>query len=164
MVEEQVNSGNKWTPKFMSEFSMGQYDFARYDKTLSAIDNTAALVTSVDVPSLELMQTYFAHLKNLYDNIKPIIAVKTVQDEMDDIVKKGKLKKRQWEDTKAMGLPMTKAQIREFVDLLDTFKTRLYGLKQVVGLGIAVRRHMSTAEKIRQGIHGNKDFDNLPEA
>jgi len=37
-------------------------------------------------------------------------------------------------------------------------------LKQVIGLGIMVKKNMSTAEKIRKGIRGDKNFAVLPEA
>lgn len=155
---------NSWKPKFTSEFSMGQFDFARLDKTLTQTDLLSGMVTSTDLPSLELMQQYFAQLKNLYDNFRPIISNANITEELDEVVKEGKSRKRKWENAKKNGMPMNQIQILEFVDLLDAFKTRLYDLKQVIGLGIQVRKYMSTSDKIKQGIHGNKDFGRLPEA
>ena len=153
-----------WRPKFTSEFSMGQYDFQRLDKTLTRVDDLSALITSTDLPSLEMMQQFFAQLKNLYDNFRPIISNATITQELDLVVKEGKLRKRVWERSKAAGMPMSNIKILEFVDLMDNFKTRLYDLKQVIGMGIQVKRNMTTAERIKQGIHGNKDFAGLPEA
>jgi len=155
---------NSWKPKFTSEFSMGQFDFARLDKTLTQVDFLSGLVTSTDLPSLEMMQQFFAQLKNLYDNFRPIISNATVTKELDEVVKEGKLRKRQWENSVKTGSPINPVRITEFVDILDAFKTRLYDLKQMIGLGIQVRRNMTTAEKIKQGVHGNRDFSNLPEA
>jgi len=155
---------NSWKPKFTSEFSMGQFDFARLDKTLTQTDLLSGLVTSTDLPTLEMMQQYFAQLKNLYDNFRPIVSTAVVTKELDAVVTEGKKRKRIWEQSVKAGMPMNKIQILEFVDLMDAFKTRLYDLKQVIGLGIQVRRNMTIAEKIKQGVHGNRDFANLPEA
>lgn len=163
METSEINKPG-WKPKFTSEFSMGQLDFARIDKTLTETDFLAALVTSTDLPQLELMQRYFAQLKNLYDNFKPIISNAKVTEEIDGIIKKGKTLKRVWENSAKTSSHINKVRILEFVDLLDALKTRLYSLKQVIGLGIQVRRNMTTAEKIKQGVHGNKDFGQLPEA
>ena len=163
-MEDFTTLKTSWKPKFTSEFSMGQFDFARLDKTLTEVDRLSGLITSTDIPSLELMQQFFAQLKNLYDNFRPIIASATITSELDEMVKEGKRRKRNWEQSRASGLPVNKVIILEFVDLLDVFKTRLYDLKQVIGLGIQVRRNMTVAEKIKHGVHGHKDFDNLPEA
>jgi len=155
---------NSWKPKFTSEFSMGQFDFARLDKTLTQTDLLSGMVTSTDLPSLEMMQQYFAQLKNLYDNFRPIISNGKVTTELDAVVKEGKRRKRVWEQSIKSGMVTSKIQVLEFVDLMDGFKTRLYDLKQIIGLGIQVRRNMTIQEKIRQGVHGNKDFAGLPEA
>lgn len=155
---------NSWRPKFTAEFSMGQFDYARIDKTLTSVDNLSGMINSTDVPTLEMMQQFFAHLKNLYDNFKPIISNAIVTKELDEVVKEGKRRKRIWENAKKSNMPVNNVIILEFVDLLDAFKTRLYELKQVIGLGIQVRKNMTVYEKIKQGVRGNKDFNNLPEA
>jgi hypothetical protein len=163
-MDEQNTSENHWKAKFVSEFSMGQFDFVRIDTTLKAVDECAAMVTSVDYPSLDLMQRYLAHLKNLYDNFKPIMAYKPVQDELDKKIELAKKMKRRWETSTRSGINYSPLQILAFVDLLDDLKRRLYEIKQVIGLGIIVKRNMTTKEKIKQGVRGNRDFDNLPEA
>ena len=163
-MEEPSIVKNSWKPRFTSEFSMGQFDFARLDKTLTEVDKLSGLITSTDIPSLEMMQAFFAQLKNLYDNFRPIIASATITKELDEVVKEGKKRKRVWEQAKATNMPVNKVNILEFVDLLDAFKTRLYDLKQVIGLGIVVKRNFTTEEKIKQGVRGSRDFDNLPEA
>lgn len=155
---------NSWKPKFTSEFSMGQFDFARLDKTLTQVDYLSALITSTDIPTLEMMQQFLAQLKNLYDNFRPIMGNAIIKGELDAVVKDAKLRKRKWEDSVRSGIPMNRRQILDFVDLLDAFKTRLYDIRQVIGLGIQVRRNMTIAEKIKRGVHGHSDFSNLPEA
>lgn len=155
---------NSWKPKFTSEYSMGQFDFSRLDKTLTQVDYLSAVITSTDLPQLELMQQFFAQLKNLYDNFRPIISNAKITEELAGYIKEGKRRKRMWEGSRRNGMQTSPVIILEFVDLLDNLKTRLYEIRQVIGLGIVVRRNMSTAEKIKQGVHGNKDFGNLPEA
>lgn len=162
MEIEDIKSS--WKPKFTSEYSMGQFDFARLDKTLTEVDLLSATITSTDLPPLELMQRFFAQLKNLYDNFRPIISNGKIIDELANYIKEGKRRKRMWENSKRTGVSISPVIILEFVDLLDNLKTRLYEIRQVIGLGIVVKRNMSTADKIRQGVHGNKDFENLPEA
>ena len=155
---------SSWKPKFTSEYSMGQYDFARLDKTLTQVDNLSAIITSTALPTLEMMQHFFAQLKNLYDNFRPIISNAKVVEELAGYIKEGKKRKRIWEGSMRSGMQVNPVIILEFVDLLDNLKTRLYEIRQIIGLGIVVKRNMTTADKIKQGVHGNKDFSNLPEA
>ena len=155
---------NSWKPRFTSEFSMGQFDFARLDKTLTQVDYLSAIITSTHIPSLDMIQQFLAQLKNLYDNFRPIMSNATITRELDEVIKEAKFKKRMWENAVRSGTPMNEKQILAFVDLLDAFKTRLYDLRQTIGLGIQVRRNMSIAEKIKHGVHGHNDFSNLPEA
>lgn len=72
--------------------------------------------------------------------------------------------KRLWENNISSGMPMNKVIILRLVDTLNELHGQLMDIKQKIGLGIRVKRTMSTAEKIKTGIHGNSDFENLPEA
>ena len=153
-----------WKPKFTSEFSMGEYDFKRINDTLVNVDMLSAIVNSTAVPSLDIMQQFFAQLKNLADNFRPIIAVPKVTQEIDDLITTSKNLKRQWERSQKIGININENFIILFVDYLNALKTKLYNIKQVIGLGIVVKRNMSTAEKIRAGVRGMKGGnDNLPE-
>jgi len=165
-MEETKSDGFKpsWRPKYQSEFSMGQYDFARYDKTLINIDQLSGIVNSTALPSLELMQKFLSELVNLYDDFKPLIALGNLQKEYDVLIKKGIVLKRRWEQSLRSRAPISKKLIFDFVDLCKDLKTKLYSTKQVIGLGIVVRRNMTTAERIKKGIRGDKNFDNLPTA
>ena len=165
MAEEKGSDFKaSWRPKFQSEFSMGEHDFARYNKTLINIDRLSGFVNSTAVPPLELMQNFFAELVNLFDNFRPLIAIGPVQARFDKLIKEGIALKRQWEQSTKMGAPFSQIRIYKFVDLCLKLKTELYSIKQVIGLGIVVRRNMTTAERIKKGIRGNASFDNLPKA
>jgi hypothetical protein len=163
MGEEEGDS-KTFRPKFQSEFSMGLFDFQRIDKSLTRIDEGSALVNSCYLPELELMQQFFAQLINFFDDIRPLIAIDSKTKEFELLINEGRNMKRNWERAKKSNMPTNEIYIFKFVDLCNELKTKLYTFKQIVGLGIPVRRNLSTSEKIRRGVHGDKDFSNLPEA
>lgn len=169
MAEETSQSGSNelkasWRPKFQSEYSMGELDFMRYNETLKNIDLLSARVHSTFTPELELMQNFFSELINLYDDFRPLISNGIIMKEFDDLIANGVIKKRKWERSMKANMPINKVIIFEFVDLCRMLKTKLYSIKQVLGLGIQVKRMMTTAEKIKRGIRGDNNFDRLPEA
>lgn len=151
-------------PKFTSEYSMGELDFLRYNEWLKLTEHWSAMINSTAEPKLEMIQGLFACLVNLYDSWRPIIAVPSVAKEIDDAIEDAKNLKRVWERSEGNGMPFSKIQVYRLVDKLNKIKTRIYEIKQVIGLGIVVRRNLSTQEKIKLGIHGDRDFGNLPEA
>lgn len=162
-MDTDINKSS-WKPVYKSEFSMGQYDFERINGTLIKVDLYSAMVNSADTPQLELMQLYLAELINLYDNFRPIIAAKNFTDELDGSIKEAIKNKRIWENSKISGVQINKVRINKFVDLCRAIKTKLYDIKQKIGLGIIVKKAMDTKEKIKIGVHGYKDFEGLPEA
>lgn len=164
MEEGKSENTGSWRPKFQSEFSMGEYDFARYNKTLINIDSLSGMVNSTAIPSLELMQKFLSELINLFDNFRPLISVPTKVTEFDNLVEKCATLKRRWESSKRTSSPFSKKLIFQFVDGCKELKTKLYSIKQVIGLGIVVKRNMTTAERIKKGIRGNSSLDNLPTA
>jgi len=164
MVDLEDFNKPGWKPKFQSQYSMGEYDFARYDKTLSRIDELGAIVNSCYLPSLELMQQFFSELINLYDDFRPLISTENISKSFDAVVEQGVKLKRIWENSQKSNMPVNSYRIFEFVDLCRILKRKLYSIKQVIGLGIMVKRNMTTQEKIKRGIHGDTDFSSLPEA
>jgi hypothetical protein len=165
-MEINLDDVNKpgFRPKFISEFSMGQQDFNRYDRTLQEIDLISGLVNSTATPSLEIMQKYLAQLNNLYDNWRPLISVPKVVTDIDDLIKEGIKMKRTWERLTRVNVPLNEKKVLEFVDLCNAIKRKLLHYKQVIGLGIVVKRNMSTRERIKKGIRGAGKLDGLPEA
>ncbi len=165
-MEEEKSDGFKPShrPKYQSEFSMGQYDFARYDKTLINIDQLSGFVNSTDIPPLELMQKFLAELVNLHDDFKPLIGTAKLQKEYYDLINELVKLKRRWEQSRRSGIPFSKKMVFRFVDLCRKLKTKLYETKQYIGLGIVVRRNMSASERIKKGVRSPTTFDNLPEA
>jgi hypothetical protein len=160
---DELNKAS-FRPKFTSEYSMGELDFLRYNEWLKLTEHWSAMINSTAEPTLEMIQNFFACLVNLYDSWRPIIAVPNVAEDIDNSIIKAKNLKRIWENSLELGLPFNRKKRNDLVDLLGSIKTRLYQIKQVIGLGIVVKRNLSTTEKIKLGIHGDRNFDYLPEA
>ena len=151
------------TPEFKATFDMGQLDYERYNEWLKQTESCSAQINSCAIPTLQQVQNYFASLNVLYKCWKTLI-FSTIQNELDIKIKSAKDDKRLWERNTSSGLPVNKKIILRLIDTLDDIHTQLMDIKQKIGLGIRVKRTMSTAEKIKTGIHGNSDFENLPEA
>lgn len=154
---------SKWRPKFVSEFSMGALDFERYNQWLKYTEYWSAEINSCDVPSIEMVQKYFAGLNILYKNWRPIIALKPVIDDLDEAIKLAKKEKRKWENSIKSGVPFSRILIQKIVDLLDDINTRLLYVKQVIGLGIVVKKNLTAKQRIKKGMGTGKFPETLPE-
>ena len=163
MSDDDFNKAN-WKPKFQSEFSMGQYDFQRYNDHLKEVEHWCGEVNACAIPDLIMCQQYFAGLNKLYKLWRPIIAVATVKEKLDNKFDEARQEKRKWERAKKSGFPFSDISILKFVDILDAIHTKLMEIKQVIGLGIVVKKNMSVQERIKRGIRGNKNIGSLPEA
>jgi len=162
-MEDSLNKPT-WRPKFTSEFSMGEYDFKRFDLWLGRAELSSATINSCEVPNLELVQRYFSELNILYKCWRSLISSVDLKNELDKIINDSKYQKRQWEQTIMTGLELNKVNIFNLIDLLDSMHTKLLDIKQIIGLGIVVKKVMSPQEKIKYGLNVKKDFVNLPEA
>jgi len=153
-----------WRPKFQSEFSMGGHDFARYNEHLKEIEYWCGQVNACAVPTLEMCQWYFAGLNKLYKLWRPIMSNAKVKEGLDAKIKEAREKKRLWERSRKNNFPFSDPLKLQLVDLLDAIHTRLMEIKQVIGLGIVVKKNMSVSERIKKGIRGDKNIGDLPEA
>lgn len=151
-------------PKFKSEFSMGELDFKRFDKWLDKADETSGYINSCIVPELELVQAYFSQLNVLYKSWRALISSVSIKNELDESIKEAKRMKRVWEESNNVGNPINNAYILSLVDLLDSIHTKLLDIKQVIGLGIVVKKMFTTKEKIKYGIRPRTNYSDLPEA
>lgn len=151
-----------WKPKFVSEFSMGQFDFERYNDWLKNTEKYSAEINSTDSPGIELIQNYFACLNVLWKSWRPIVAVPSKVEEIDKAIAECRALKRFWEDSRRSNFPVNLPKIRQIVDALDAVHTKLMETKQLVGLGIVVKKNMDTKEKIRAGMRRGY-YNDLPE-
>lgn len=158
----------KYRPKFLSEYSMGQLDFIRYNEWLKYVETWSAEINSTTEPTLEMIQHLFSGLVNLYDNWRPIIAIKTETKKLDEMVNDAKKKKRIWENNQKTNISTPLKIKREIIDILGNMKTKLMEIKQIIGLGIILKKNIGTREKIDMGMNlsGNafNRFPDLPEA
>ncbi len=157
----------RYKPKFLSEYSMGQLDFIRYNEWLKYVEMYSAEINSTTEPTLEMVQHFFSGLVNLYDNWRPIIALKPVVESLDKMIEDAKLKKRLWENNQKSSMPTPLKLKREIIDILGNMKRKLMEVKQIIGLGIILKRNMSGREKIDMGMSfsssAQNKFLNLPE-
>lgn len=161
-MEDELNKPT-WKPKFKSEFSMGEYDFKRFDTWLGRCELSSAGINSCEVPSLQQVQLYFSELNVLYKSWRSLISFPSIIEQLDGAIDAAKHLKRKWENCITSGLEFNKFTIFQLIDLLDSIHTKLLDIKQKIGLGIVVKKAMSTHEKIKFGIKPAIDFDNMPE-
>ena len=152
-----------WKPRFLSEYSMGELDFLRYNEHLKMIETMSGIINSTDIPTLEQCQNYFAELNVLYKLWKPIISSAEKIKKLDDNLIKAKKIKRMWENSNRVGIPLGNNIKLSMVDILDEFHTDLMEMKQIIGLGIKVQKNMTTKEKIKAGMRPGKIRYALPE-
>lgn len=152
-----------WRPNFKSEYSMFGLDFERYAKCLSDLDSTSGLIHSVNVPSIELVQRYFAQLNVLYLNWRSLMNNKDKTTMLDGAINEAIKRKRQWETSMQLGSSYSKKLKLELVDLLNKFHMEILQIKQVIGIGIPVKRILSAKQKIKAGMNKTPNWEGLPE-
>lgn len=164
-MENDTSELNKpvYKPKFVSEYSMGQFDFERYNKWLEYIERWSAEINSVHLPSLDMIQHLYSGLNVLYDNWRPIIAVATITEKIDAAFESAKEKKRVWEGNIKIGTTPTDKFILDLIDILMDIKRKLMDIKQIIGLGIMVKRNLSTEDKIKAGMGRGEKTGGMPE-
>lgn len=167
-TEETTSKGNpNWKPKFLSEFSMGDKDFERYNELIKEIDRWSSEIDITAEPQLFQIQRLFTALKTLHRNWKPIIASKNINISIEDKVKEAKKIKRTLEQKEKLGLPYNKPLYLKVSDILEEVAEELMEIKQKIGLGTVVRKNLTTREKIKAGVRGSlkaSKFHDLPEA
>lgn len=160
---EELNKPD-FKPKFQSEYSMGEYDFKRFDTWLGKAEFSSAVINSCEVPSLEQVQGYFAELNVLYKMWRNLISNPKTKNDLDEAIKTCKISKRLWESSRFTGIEQNKNNIFSLIDKLDEIHTKLLEVKQIIGLGIVIKKVISTKDKIKLGVHGHRDLTYLPEA
>jgi|SRR3990172_11879734 len=165
-MEDETSDLNKpgYRPKFLSEYSMGQFDFERYNKSLQYTEHWSSEINSVYIPTLDMIQHLYSGLNILYDSWRPLISVQIITKEIDDAFEFTKDKKRIWEKSVRSGTTVTDNFIHILTDKLMDIKRRLMGMKQVLGLGIIVKRNFTIKDKIKAGMGRSKKFGGMPEA
>ena len=161
MPEKKFLKGDSQT--LHSEYTMGELDFIRYDKTLNNVDFICSEMNRTSNPSIEIYRALFAELNNLYDDLYPIVTSKALQESIDEKKSATITQKKIWEQNMANGNRPSLQFIWKAIDTINDFKRELYFVKQHLGLGIKVMKKMSTREKIKLGMKGVNYGGMLPE-
>ena len=161
MPEKKFLKGDSQT--LHSEYTMGELDFMRYDRTLRNIDVCCAELNKTAKPTLEIYRAWFAELNNLYDDLYPIVTSRALQESIDEYKDKTLSQQKIWEQHLANGNNPSLKFIWNALDAINGFKRDLYFLKQHIGLGIRVMKKMTTKEKIKLGMKGVSYEGMLPE-
>jgi len=154
-------------PKLQSVFSMGELDFNRYDQHLKYVEEWCGKVNAIDIPELIMVQNYFSGVNTLYIIWRELIVVNNSKEDVDNLDKNIlniKKSKRKWEGGVRNNTPISPVLKLKLVDQIDSFTRELYKQKQWIGLGIVLKRNLSTKEKIKAGVKGHiGGMDDLPE-
>jgi len=129
--------------RFKAEFSMGQLDYERYHNMLQAADMYAIRCRNFEN---SFVLPFYAVLKQLYANFRPIIFETKKKDfeERFKLVEK-EINRRQVAGSK-LNFPLQIFRILEEIhfDLLE--------IKQLIGLGIEVRKEMAKKTIMRKAL------------
>lgn len=129
--------------KFRAEFSMGQYHYERYHKLLMAADNLAIRCHNFDSESVI---PFYGVLKQIYKNFRPIMfeTRRETFDERFQKVKEEILKRVKQRRNTIQSFPIF------IFELLDEIDTDLRDVAQVMGLGIEVRKELTSSQKFKK--------------
>lgn len=137
-----VSTSNTSGPKFLSEYSMGQYDFERYHQLLIMADFLANEVLNKNAIAIK---PFYAKLIVLYSNFRPLVYNKgkweKYKKECEELMKEWG--KKSYTEGKNL-FPVTLA------DKLIDFWQELLLLKQIIGLGSVVKKNESLRTKLNR--------------
>lgn len=129
-------------PKFLSEYSMGQYDFERYHQLLIMADFLADQVLNKNVLAIK---PFYAKLITLYSNFRALVYNKGKWEVYKKDCEKlmNEWGKKSFSEGKNL-FPVTLA------NKLIEFWQELLLLKQIIGLGSVVRKNESLRTKLNR--------------
>lgn len=142
---------------FKSEFSMGQYDFERFNKLLYNMDEYAVRVACSDFTALIPL---FSVLWEIYKNFQPIIfetereyykkQFKSVRINIDSELNRIAYNKR---NSMYSDLSIS----RSLLFKLDKLQMDMLQIKQIIGLGISVQKQEVFKTKIERALGVSHD-------
>jgi hypothetical protein len=138
----------EFKPRLRAEFSMGQYDYERINYIMMALDKVGIMVR---MGRLEYLDKYIAFLKQLYLNIKPIL-YETKKKELDKMFRKAKVLYNDFSKKAQMG----KRFATPLPDLLENIDEKLREYRQIMGLGITVRKELSERALMKKVLRVSK--------
>lgn len=150
MVEE-VKKGK---PSVKSEYSMGMFDFERYNTLLQYADAYAFHVKS---GNYKFMRNFHAILSTLFYNFKPIMYESKEVLAMEQHIKYLDTKIPRCEriiSSSSNSQKFMNKYVLETLDILFTLHKNILEIKQKIGLGIATKTDMSKRKLMKIGLRG----------
>ncbi len=141
---------------FKSSFSMGQYDFERFDKLLSAMDAFAVRVAIHDHTALVPL---YSILWELYKNFRSII----FEPQRKKYEDKFKLVKSMIDNYSSANSELRKHGMNpvsaenSILRILDELQMDLLDIKQIIGLGLQVDKQEAFKTKIQRALGVSDD-------
>lgn len=135
---------------YVSQFSMGQLDFERFDKILSAMDLWGARVWNDEE---EAIRPFFALCKQFYKNIRHIVVKR---EKIDKVFEETKSKIDDMEMLQGRNATY-KHLLPGIFDGLDEITNKIYEIKQWLGLGIEVQKKLSQKKKWERAMRISDD-------
>jgi len=140
MVEPIPEVTKQGRQKFVSQFSMGQYDFERYNEIFKKADEAG---TQVWLGNNSAIKLYYAPLYQFYIQIKNIILDREMLEDLSKIIEK---------DIKTIdGLASQGSEYSQVIPRLKNnikiWAEKLYDIKQKIGLGIELNKILSEKQK-----------------
>jgi len=125
-------------PRFKSEFSMGQLDFERYHRLLTAMDWYAVECRRFNQDAVVRL---YSVLKQIYYNFRSII----FETKRKELEKKFKIIEGEIIQRGMAGFKFTFSM--KIFRLLEEIMADLLEIKQIIGLGIEVRPEVSKKQR-----------------
>ena len=135
-MPEEAKPKAKGGAIYRSQFSMGQLDFERYDRILSAADEYGIRLENNDLGAI---RPFYAVLKQFYRQIRFIVRDRVPTDELSARIE---TRLSSWEEERKMRR-RTEHLVKPLLKDVRDFADKVYEMKQWVGLGIEVNKVLS---------------------
>lgn len=150
-----VDKGKVFRGDFKSVYSMGQYDFERFHKILLRLDEFSIELNS---GNYEIISAYYSTLRTLYRSWKPLIH--DSRKEGDDVWSRSDFEvafrqvKPEVDRIRKNLFSQAKFSFKqETLEVLDEIHTQLMIIKQLIGLGIEVKKEFTPNQKLKKAFN-----------
>lgn len=143
MAENNKDNTKLFRPAYNAEFNMGGLDYNRMDEYLKIVDNCMVRIRMGDFSKLHL---WFSWLRQIYSYLKAV-TYEGKKAELDSNF--NELEKEIWKINQQSGKRLTDLN---FIKKLETLNDDVYNLRQLVGMGIPVKRNFTNDERLKKAL------------
>jgi len=150
--KEEPKKKSTWKPAYTAQYSMGELDYMRYDALLKLADEMTIIIKCRSTPearseAYHIVEPYYSVLYTLYLNWRALIRDLKKFDELFDKIDKSMNDWRKQTGTKQFPNTLADSLVNIYKELLN--------IKQLIGLGINVRKEEKFTTKARRALLGN---------